>query len=349
MYGLTIVAGSGSNPSAIISMGGSSAFYQQYESCKFQLGGTGVSTGVIRALASGGNGAVTIWRNCEVKFALAGQGINAVNGFWHWNGGGITSGGTSPTNLITSISLGAAAGGVRILIENCDFSNGSSTMNLIGAQVPFAATVTFRNCKLPGSWTGAVCTAFASSAQGRVEVFNCTSTAASNNYTLKIIDGNGNIDTETTLVKTGGASDGTTQISWKLVTPATVSYPCAALFTPEILFWNEQTGVAKTVTVDILRDSASNLTNAEVWLEVNYPNSASLPTSALITGRVDVLTAASDNSASGSSWTTTGMLNPNKQQISVTFTPLAKGFFTIRVVLAKPSSTVYVDPKATIT
>lgn len=345
LYGLTLIVGTSGNP--VINTLGSSNGYWQWESCKFQIGASGVSTGVIRA--ANGAGAICIWRNCEVKFAAAGQSLTSVNGFWHWNGGGITSGSTSPTSLISSLTSGAAVGGVRVLIENCDFSNGAAGMNLIGVQIPYAATVTFRNCKLPASWTGAVCTAFSGSAQGRVELFNCISSASSNNYTLKIIDGNGNIDTETTFVKAGGASDGTTSISWKLVSSSGVGYPAAALFTPEIMFWNEQVGVLKTITIDILRDSATNLTNADIWPEVNYPNSSVLPTSALATGRIDVLTAASDHASSSAGWTTTGMGSPNKQHMVVTCTPQAKGWLTIRVVLAKASATLYVDPKVVIT
>lgn len=345
VYGITFIAGTGTNSNCVIQCGAGN-IWQRFESCKFQLATGGTSTGVIRGQASGAGGIVE-WINCEVKFAAAGQGITIVNGLFHWNGGGITSGGTSPTALITSITSGAAAGGVRIIIENCDFSAGSSSMNMISVQVPYALQAVFRNCKLPSSWSGSWITAFGSNAQGRVEIYNCAN--ASINYGLKIIDGAGNIDHETTLIKAGGASDGTQQISWKMVSASNVAFPAAALFSPEIAYWNEQTGSARTLSIDILRDSATNLKNNEVWIELNYNSQSSDPRAALATSRVDVLTTASDVAASGAGWTTTGMSNPNKQKLSVTFTPQAKGWITARVVLAKPSTTIYVDPLASVT
>ena len=42
------------------------------------------------------------------------------------------------------------------------------------------------------------------------------------------------------------------------------------------------------------------------------------------------------------------MSNPNKQKLSVTFTPQQIGTIKCRVCLAKTSKTVYVDPIATL-
>ena len=42
------------------------------------------------------------------------------------------------------------------------------------------------------------------------------------------------------------------------------------------------------------------------------------------------------------------MSNPNKQKISVSFTPQMKGAVHVKVCLAKASTTVYVDPYITL-
>lgn len=341
VYGITFIAGAGTNNNPVIQCGGSSGLWQRFENCKFQLATGGASSGVIRGLPSNAAGLVE-WINCEVKFAAVGQSITSVDGFLHWNGGGITAGGTSPTNLISSLSAGAAVGGARLVIENCDFSAGSSTMNMLNVQTPYAYVVVFRNCKMPSSWTGSWSIAYSTNAQGRLEVYNCSD--GFTNTALKILDGSGTIDVETTFIKSAGASDGATGISWKMVSDSDVAYPAAALVSSEMALWNTQTGVSKTFSVSILRDSATNLKNNEVWLELTYPGSSSNPMNALVTSKCAVLATAVDCAADSAGWTTTGMANPNKQKISVTFTPQAVGTVTARVFLAKPSTTIYVDP-----
>jgi hypothetical protein len=59
----------------------------------------------------------------------------------------------------------------------------------------------------------------------------------------------------------------------------------------------------------------------------------------------DVLATAASQASSSATWTTTGMSNANKQQLSVTFTPQEKGLIIARVCVAKSSYTLYVDPE----
>lgn len=334
VQGLTMICGTSGNPS--INIAGSNS-WQQWENCKFQCG-PGTSGG--RAVTmQGTSGSIMQWRNVEVKFANATQGIGIQGGYLHWNGGGLTSGGTSPNNLFSLVS-----GVNRVVIENCDFSAGSSTMNFLNSQGLANQNFVFRNCKLPSSWSGNFATAFSSSGQGRLEVYNCSNSSI--NYGLKVIDGAGTIDHETTIVKSGGASDGTTSISWKMVAVAGVSYPAAALISPEILFWNDQTGVSKNFAIDIMSDGG--LTDADVWIEVNAASSGSSPLGTLYSDRCDVLTAAASQTSSSAGWTTTGIASPSAQKLDVSFTPQAKGWLAARVFLAKASATVYVDPKGTV-
>lgn len=343
VYGITFISGTSGNT---VNNQQPQTDIQIYDNCKFRAGAGTTSGRIVNAGSSGG---ILEWRDCYVRANNAVQTIWGINGFWHWNGGGIEAGGTSPTDLITYTTAAApASGGVKMLIENCDFSNGSSTMNLSTGSMNFGSiSITFRNCKLPSGWSGNFCSTFASNDMGRCEIYNCHDATASVNYKMKIIDGCGSIDHETTLVKSGGATDGTTQLAWKMTTNTQVAYPCAALFSPEIVMWCGVTGSPITLTVDVLHDSATNLTDAEAWLEVNYPASSSTPVDTWINDKVDVLTTASDQTSSSATWVTTGMSNPNKQKLSVTFTPQAIGWLKIRIALAKTSKTIYVDPLPT--
>ena len=82
----------------------------------------------------------------------------------------------------------------------------------------------------------------------------------------------------------------------------------------------------------------------EIWVEVEYRDTSGSRRSVEITDhRATLLTTAADQTTSSATWTTTGLTNPNKQKLAVTFTPQVAGYSVARIVLAKPSKTVYVD------
>jgi hypothetical protein len=134
-----------------------------------------------------------------------------------------------------------------------------------------------------------------------------------------------------------------------MVTNANAEFPMLTLDMPELHQWNDTTGSAITATVEILHDSATALTDKEVWLEVMYLGTSGYPLGSFATDTVDVLATAANQASSSATWTTTGMANPNKQALSVTFTPQEKGYIVATVRLAKASKTVYVCPKIDIT
>ncbi len=169
------------------------------------------------------------------------------------------------------------------------------------------------------------------------------------NYRLWVEDYAGSIKQETTIVRSGGASDGTTSLSWKMVSSANAEYPLIVLDSPEIVQWNDTTGSAITVTVEIITDNVT-LTDAECWLEVQYLGTSGYPLSTFISdAKADVLATAANQTTSTETWTTTGLTTPTKQKLSVTFTPQEKGFLHAVVKLALLSTTVYVDPLLVVT
>ena len=113
-----------------------------------------------------------------------------------------------------------------------------------------------------------------------------------------------------------------------------------------IVIWNDLTGSSKTATVEIA--SASTLTNAEVWLEVEYPLSASFPLGAVVTSRVTGVPSGSPGNvtSSAASWASSP---GTTQKLQVPFTPQQKGPIKARVFVGKASQTLYVDPLITIT
>ena len=190
-------------------------------------------------------------------------------------------------------------------------------------------------------------------APGGISVFldNCDS--ADTNYRMEHYKYEGSIVVASGTYKTGGASDGTTPISHKMVSLAGASFAFPLAGVP-ITAWNETVGSAITVTVDILHDSLTNLQDDEVWLEVEYLGTSGFPLALSADDRCTLLAAfglsgsPADQTTSAASWTE-ALANDNEQKLSVTFTPREKGLIRATVMLGKPSYTVYVDPLLVIT
>jgi hypothetical protein len=304
-----------------------------FDSCTFKLSSTGTSSRI--NLGNGGGG---VFVNCSFKFSAAAQGI--VNGgagaALKFNGGSILSGGTSPTTVFLLTT------GAQVDVSGFDFSNCSSSVNF-AASTQSQIRLTMRNCKLPASWSGSLHSATPGSAS-TYEMIDCDS--GDTHYRYRKATQLGTIQDETTLVRTGGASDGTTTFSLKCVTNANAQKPNQSLDTYELAKWNATVGSAITITVPFLHDSLTALNTDEIWLDAMYLGTSGVPLGTWSTSKPDAVTAGSAcASDAGSTWTTTGMTNPNKQKLTLTFTPQEEGFIYVTVRIGKASYTAYVDPK----
>jgi hypothetical protein len=262
----------------------------------------------------------------------------------------VLSGGTSPTTLFTA-TFAFRPG--SILIEGVDLSNLNSAVNIFTAAPQTHYPVVMRNCRLPASWptlTGTLVTGTIGCPGNRYEMYNCD--GADTNYRLWVEDYAGSVKSETTIVRTGGASDGTTPISWRMNSGSNAEYPVISLASPEMVKWDDTPG-AKTVSVEIVHDSqgagtGSDLQNDEIWLEVQYLGTDSRPLGSFTSSAKVMLGTATDYTNSAETWTTTGLTTPVKQILSVSFTTAEKGFIHAKVYLGKASKTVYVDPELTV-
>lgn len=337
--GLTFSAGTGAVSPTLDAGSGSTGSRALFKNCNFTIPATGASA---RVRGIFGTGAISSWENCGVRFGAAGQGISLGNsGAFRWSGGSVLSGGTSPTNLIIpSANLSSA------LIEAVDLSNLSSSANLATAG-SYAGRVIFRNCKLPASWSGSLASGTLLAGE-RYEMHNCDN--ADTNYRLLVSDYLGTIRSETTIVRSGGASDGAVSFSWRMASNATAEYPLLPLASPELpARWNSTVGSAITVTVEIITDGVT-LNDDECWLEVQYLGAAGFPLSLFASdAKASVLATAANQTTSTETWTTTGLASPTKQKLSVTFTPQEAGYLQGAVKLAKASTTAYVCPKMVVT
>lgn len=335
IFGVTFSAGDSTN-SASINVGGTNQLQCLMDTCKLVLGGSGSTSRITLNAAT--RSALLELRNTPMKFANAAQGIDTRdNVLWSNTPSAIDASGQTPTVLFI-MNNGSVINTTLRGVDLSALGSGKSlfTPNSTGAH----GSIKLINCKL-GASVSALSTAISYGAE-RYMIEN--SDSADTNYRMEHYCYQGSIKSETVKVRTSGASDGTTLISWNMTSLAGASF-VSPLESPMFAIWNDTAGSAKTVTVEILHDSLTALTDADIWLEVEEMGTSGYPISSIISDRkADILAAAADQTASTAAWTTTGITNVKKQKLSVTFTPQKKGYFQARVMLAKPSYTVYVDP-----
>jgi hypothetical protein len=325
-YGISFASGSGAS-SASMSINGTGTFV--LEAGNLRIPGTNTADRI--NLAATNTTLILINSNCRVGIATAGF---SISGRLIWRGGAFDSG-TVPTSNIFR-----AGGGVARCI-GCDFSN-------LGAATPSANTLT-ADVRLTGCLLGA---SFAvttpNNPTGVTVIEGCNVTASGIRRDEKYLY-SGTLTTETTIVRTAGASDGATAFSHKIVTNSLASR-VGPFESFDGVIYNTATGSAKTLTVHLVTDNIA-LQDADCWLEIEYLDTSGSPKLAFSNSAPATPLTAGANLASdsGEAWTTTGLTTPLKQKVSVTVTPQVAGPIRWRLKVAKASTTLYACPRADLT
>lgn len=305
---------------------------QHYKNCK--LRSTGASTGNRISVGVNGAGveAKAVLEDCTFRFANASQRVTVFIGRCHILGGSVEAGGTALTSAFMETSPGGRPGTYQI--DNFDFSNLASSCSLLSA-TNGAGRFIIRGSKLPASWTGSLATGTYSPGF-RAEMYDCASGDTHLGFWLE--DYAGSVREESTIVKTGGSAK-----SQKFVTSANAEYPHQVLIGPEFFIPNTATGSAITVKADTVTDNVT-LTDGEAWIEVFCKTTSGSTLMSLTTdAKASVLASAASQTTNSETWTTTGLTTPVRQELSVSVTPQETGTIIARVVVARPSTTVYVD------
>lgn len=352
--GLSLTAGSGAANAVLILNPYNTApnSRQVYEECSLVSGGSGASARV--SINSSGSASTnqdndTLLSNCKYRSSTSNGAVLHAIGRLEIRGGEYLSGGASTLNSLVYASNYAG----RSLIcraSGVDLTNAPAGISIFGASSAQSDCVA-RNIRLPASWSGSLVTGTIGIGD-RFAMHNCDS--GDTNYRLWTETYYGTVRDETTIVRTGGASDGTTPIAWRMQSNANAAYPFAPLESPEITrrypgtaaeeaAWSP--GASVTVTIEVITDGVT-LKDDECWLEAQCLGTLGAPLGVFASdAKSDVLAAAANQTSSSEAWTTTGMTTPTKQKLSVTITPQEKGVIHAVVKLAKASTTVYVDLK----
>lgn len=337
-HGIEWRAGSGGSAGNISLLVGVNA-YIAFESCRLSLVGSAAGARITFGNAAGTPGEAAIDLNATgMTFANTSQQVNLNAVRVVWTDSVVLPGATIPT-VVFNVSNAAPPDAE---FRGCDFSGAGSGKTIFTLAGDSVGVIRLIYCKLNASVT--VDTGTIGEPQGlQIELTSCSS--ADTNYEWYRRNYMATETHETTIVRSSGASDGTTPISRKIVTTSGAK-SFSAYETAPILAWNETVGSSVTVTIPVLTDGVT-LTDAEAWVDVQYLGTSGVPLAGSITDRVSdpfFGSAANQTTDATSSWTTTGLASPVKQSLSVTFTPQEKGYIAARVHLAKASTTMYYDP-----
>jgi hypothetical protein len=319
-YGLSFEA------AAVISIGvgGGSCPNNVYEDCQF------IGPSFVYIRLSPGH---TTWINCDYEANHVDSAWTIEGAWFEWRGGTVS--GSALPNYCFQIGNYTE----NFLIEGVDlsaFGGGKTLFNL--ANRNFNAIL--KDCKLGAGVTvmGSIATP-----SHRVDLIRCDSGAT--NYRTERYRYQGTLTTETTIVRTGGATDGTTPIAWKIITTANPEWQSPFEAYP-ISIWSETTGSPVTVTVEGTWGGGAVPLTDEVWMDVEYLGNASYPQGSFVTTtKADILATGASLPAGSGGWA--GSTTAFKLTASVT--PQMKGLIKASVKVAKVSSTFYIDPKITLT
>ena len=233
-----------------------------------------------------------------------------------------------------------------VIFECCDLSNATGLWDAAHGSGA-GRNVIFRRCKFGASTTLTTGT-WANAYDSFVRAENCDDGTISV-PPLGIWEEQqywGTIKATTARYRTGGADDGeqANAYSWELASNANTLEQFRALRTAPFVRWVDA-GSSQTVTIYVV--SGATLNDDDFWIEVQSPNETASPNTTAQGNYQSTRMALRGSPAalttdSGSTWNGSGV--GTKQKIDVTINPAEAGPVSVKCFLAKPSTTVYVDP-----
>jgi hypothetical protein len=342
--GISFSAGDGSSAASVLLQTAQGAWF--FKNCQFVLGNTSASSSITVGATGGNQPNYIVWDNCPVKFGAVGQSIKLqTTNFEYRNTPSALLGPTIPTSLFNLTGLGVPTTMVCRGVDLSAFSGQLLTSNPVNT-----APVVFEDCKFHASMTRYGASTTGGYATCPLVTVRCDSGAI--NYKATRDEYSGSQVTETSITRVGGATDGTTPQSTKIVTNAQATFltPYRML---RLAQWNDVTGANRTVTVCGTINSAALPSNDEIWMDVQYLGSSGSPVASFkSTSKSHPLAAGAAVASDGSTWNGGGSgagWSPFKLVATLTSPqPQMKGYIYVAVRAAKPSTTYYIDSQITL-
>jgi hypothetical protein len=287
-YGFTFDAGVGSSSLLIPQVGG--AGLNRFDTCTFK---NSTSSSTARSIFGGSSNGFTDFYNCSVTLGNAGQAMHCGSGLVRWRGGTVTTGGSTPTTLFYPQSSG------DIVFEGVDLSAISGTLVPSGTSTANLGKYVFSDCKLNASATLAGTPVDRSGPL--VDFVRCSSDTKT--YIQRRYRYEGTLQEEATIIRTGGASDGTTGISWNIATTANATFWDPFESFP-IVIWNASTVANVTVTLNGIWNAAAVPNTDDIWIDVEYLGHSATPLGSYVnSSKTNILASSGGGTAdSVSAW-----------------------------------------------
>ncbi len=277
-----------------------------------------------------------VFKNVDLVFAgSADSSIRCLGGPFVWMGGSVAWSGVQPTALFDLVNRF-----VQVDISGVDLS--AITSALVDVSDASSIMMSFHHCLLDSGVS--LTTGTHNVPSTTILMSGCDDTTGNDLYRLEYVDFWGSTVHDDAIFRTtDGASDGTTPISWKMVSTANAAEFVEPTRSPPIYSWVDATG-STTFTVQCLWDSVTDIQDDEIWLEIEFLEASADTDSAFADDRMtDISSTPGDQTTNATAWTET-LTNDNEFALAVTVTVNRVGPVIGRVYLAKPSTTIYVDP-----
>jgi len=297
---------------------------------------------VLNGLMTGTGQAEVVFNNSTVEIIVGYLGTQM-----YFNGGAIIF--TGADQIVVGYS-----GTGTFEFNGVDLSQGTTGLSYIQDGNGAGATIKLRNCKMPATYSLSVtqldiCTT-------SIELIGCSDTSSqaidSSIQDYEYADFWGTVDSETTIVRTGGANDNASGLFSYAMTPhanTTLESSNATLKSPWMSTW-VQAGT-QTLTVYVCNDGGVDYNEDEMWVEWLVPdtNDTAQHDLTFSSGNSRLFPSSTANTDdSDSTWGGTGA---NGQKFELAVNPGFQGEARARLHVAKRQATpdtVYLDPRIAV-
>lgn len=336
VYGVNFSTGTGGANTTWVACNTAQDF-QRFTDCNISIPASGTTARMIAGPNVSAATRLWVLRDCNLSIAGATSVfsgcISLSTARLEMYGGSVVA-----ANAANLVAPNPGVGRATIaLFVGVDLSGLKSDVTLVDSDSDATVQVEFIECKLPSGWSGDLVSPTLRVGESAT-MWNSDSGAS--NFRMRRRQYAGRCYSNSGVYRdaSGTGDGGATRYSWQIEAETPAKRNGVQVETPWMMVWNDETGVSKTITVEIA--SAATKTTAEVWLEVRYLGASGAPLSTVLrTGVSNPLAAASNHTTSSEAWTGSG--TSVKQKLSATFTPQMKGLVLARVCAA---ASLFVDP-----
>lgn len=270
---------------------------QSFDTCQMLLVATGAAGGIITGVASSSASSFASFKDCTFKFAATGQDWLLRHGTLRINGGGVDATSADVTQFFTVSGVA-----IDVHVTNFSFSELANTFSLIGSAA-WEGRLVIENCKMPSGWTGTI--GRPTSPFAAIMILNCDD--GDTNYDVIVVQFAGDMFIDTGLYFTGtdGIKLNTALVpfSRKIVTTADADHIVSPFRGLPTYYINEST-TSQTITLEIIHNHTANLTERDIYLEVEYPDTAGSTKFVALTDNTSTIITASpsDQATSTADW-----------------------------------------------